>query len=182
MRCFIAVEPSTGVRDQLAGLLFRLRATGVPARWVAADNLHLTMKFLGDIEQETVAAVVEVMHRVSAGQSPFDLRLQDFGFFPPHGRPRILCIGVNQRQRLQQLAERLERDLTGLGFPPEGRFAAHITLARLKGTENLPQLKALLDQTRLHECFPVTELALFESLLGPAGAQYRLLAKATLRG
>ncbi len=129
MRLFVAIELPADVRDGLS----RLCADVPGARWVEPEQMHLTLRFIGEVDglvQREVAAALECVRA-----QPFTLSLAGVGHFPPRGVPRVLWAGVERSDALAALHERVERALVRAGVEPERRrFAPHVTLARLRGT------------------------------------------------
>ena len=177
MRTFIAVTLPAATKAELAMAVSRLRTADLQASWVKPDNLHITMKFLGEVQETAIPAIKQAMTAACAGETPFNVRLEGFGFFPPRGRPRVLFAATDQQLRLRQLAEKLEHQLAGIGFPYEGRFKSHITLARCKGSKNLKRLQELLAAVELTGSFPVSGLCLYRSILTASGARYELICR-----
>jgi len=125
-RLFVAVDLPEEVRRELSSL-----CCGLPgARWLPPEQLHLTLRFIGEVDPETGRSVAEALDDVAL--TPFSLRLRGLGFFPPRGQPRVLWAGVERSEALSRLQRRVETVLTRAGLAPEGRkFMAHVTLARL---------------------------------------------------
>ncbi len=169
-RLFVAVDLPEEHIEILAGL-----CNGLPgARWVHDRQFHLTLRFLGTIEGPGAKTVADALHGVRA--DPFELELEGVGHFPPRGPPRVLWAGVRASDELAELHRQVERVLRRAGLPPEDRkFAAHVTLARLVGTP-LPRLLAFLREhaTLRSDPFPVTDIALYSSVLSSDGAQHHL--------
>lgn len=181
-RVFCAVDLPEVVRERVIQHTVRLQAS-VPdahATWSRADNIHLTLKFLGDIPQTTVERLSEAASRSIAGVTPFTIRLERTGVFPSHGSPRVLWIGVNDCEgKLGELHQRLEVESEEAGFPRESRdFHPHLTLARLRK----PQLTRMLAAAHKATDFPpleiaVTELVVIRSELSSAGSKYSMISR-----
>ncbi len=136
VRTFIALElPSEAIR-LASDLQERLAREGLKLRWVRPNNIHLTIRFLGEIAPERAEAVAAVLPEIAQGVAPLDLSLQGMGVFPGIRRPNVLWLGLGgQIDRLSQMHARLEDRLEALGMPRESRpFRAHLTLARIKLT------------------------------------------------
>jgi len=177
-RLFVAIDPSAPVRDALARL-----SHGVPgAKWVAPEQFHLTLRFIGEVDGGMLDEIAEALGDVEA--PAFTLALDGVGHFPPRGAPRVLWAGVNDGAMLGRLHERIEARLRQLGVAPDRRgFAPHVTLARLKQAP----LARVRDYLALNgefatEDFPVTEFQLYSSHLGAAGAVHRVEASYPLDG
>ncbi len=177
-RLFVAIDPTAPVRDALARL-----SHGVPgAKWVAPEQFHLTLRFIGEVEGGLYDEIVEALGDVEA--PAFRLALVGVGHFPPRGAPRVLWAGVNDGAAPGRLHDRIEARLRQLGVAPDRRgFAPHVTLARLKQAP----LARVRDYLALHgafatQDFPVTEFHLYSSHLGAAGAVHRVEASYPLEG
>jgi len=156
-----------------------LRDSGADVRWTSIQNIHLTLKFLGEIDPGTVPALVEQLRDALATQSCFSLRLHGVGGFPDLRSPRVIWCGIEgDVERLKQLHKEVDRACAKAGFTPEQRpFQPHLTLGRVRGKRNLHRL---LDCIRIggdHESsFDVREVRLYQSSLTPHGSIYKMLA------
>jgi len=165
-RFFVAVDLPDPVKMAVAGL-----CQGIPhVRWLTPDHLHLTIRFIGEVDDALAAAVREGL--AAEGLAPFTCRLRGVGRFPPKGRPRVIWTGVEAEPGLLRLAEKVERDLRLLGLAPEERpFVPHITLARLKEIPPAPVVSFLACHEQFQsEPFTVRAFHLYSSLLTPKGA------------
>jgi 2'-5' RNA ligase len=133
-RLFVAVPVPPDALDACRALIDGIRRgpAGRGARWVRTENLHLTLRFLGDTPADRVPAVAEAMRRAAGGTRAFEVRLAGAGAFPSSGRPRALWLGiVVGAPELGAIASAMEPPLAELGWPPEGRpFRPHLTVAR----------------------------------------------------
>lgn len=184
MRGFVAVELSDAMKRPLVRILREElpRAKGV--RWCTVEQLHVTLKFLGDVEDRVVPEVCRVLDEVSGELTPFSLRLGGIGCFPQARNPRVLWCGVEDEGRCcADWVERADPRLEALGFPAETRsFTPHITLGRSKSREGSAVMREILETLAgpPAESMEVEEITLFESLLLPRGAVYRPVHKAKL--
>lgn len=143
VRAFIGVHVEAGPKLQKA--LERLGGFGRAVRPTKAGQLHLTLKFLGDVASEVVPALTAEVSRVAAGMAAFDWVPVGTGAFPSAARPSVIWAGVTERDRFASLAEEFESACGRLGLPPEGRpYRPHLTLARVK----FPPSAALADWLR----------------------------------
>lgn len=167
---------SDALRDALGALQADLRAAGGPVSWVKPENIHLTLKFLGEVPPAREGPVREAMAEAVAGVSPFTLRAGGCGAFPGERNPRVLWVGLRAGgPEAAALAARLEAACAARGFPPENRpFRGHLTLGRVRGSrgleETMRRLRAHAEDT-LGET-AVDRLVLYESRLHPAGSIY----------
>lgn len=176
-RLFVAIDLPDAVRDELAR-----RCSGLPgARWVRRDQMHLTLRFIGEVEDGVAAAVRAALARIQA--SPFELAVRGVGQFPPRGAARVLWAGLDAPPALLALQGQVEAAVRGLGLPPEDKpFSAHVTLARFKAP---PPPAALARFLRQHAGltsppFAVGHFTLYSSRLSPAGPDYICEARCPL--
>ena len=166
MRLFIAIE----IPDDLKKMIGRLRVEIPGARWVQAEQIHLTLAFLGEVEEVGVEALNEELGRIKLPE--FSLCFSWVGCFPGRHRPRVLWIGLEPQPHLQVLAAMVRETVLACGIPQEERpFSPHITLARLK-LPHSREVDAFLDQPRKQKLpsFRVREFTLFQSRLTAQGA------------
>jgi 2'-5' RNA ligase len=175
LRLFVALELPVVVRDAL------LAAMGgvLGARWQRDDQLHLTLRFIGEVDRHTAADIDAALATVNF--QPFDLTLGDIGSFDRRGRIDCLWVGVRPRDPVAALAQRVDAALARVGITPETRaFIPHITVARFGreagGLGGFPVVP--LPSTP----FPVTGFGLWESRMGHGGADYTVIARYPDRG
>lgn len=181
MRVFIAADLPESIRAALGqqqaefqGALGKA-SRDLGARWTNPEGIHLTLKFLGHIQDTEVKQVTEALAGLGSFD-PFQVEVRGFGCFPSPGRPRVLWAGVEAPPDLAQLAGRIEDSMEHLGFAREQReFNPHLTLARFKNPHPQQTLRALVDERRelLLGRLEVSDYFLFESKLHPSGAEYR---------
>jgi 2'-5' RNA ligase len=169
-RIFIAVDPPEDVRDELLAMQH-----GVPgARWVDDDQLHLTLRFVGDVDGAQLRDLLSALRRVSAAS--FELRLGSAGFFPPRGPQRVLWIGVDKSAPLDALQRSVSRAVTRLGHAPDRKkWAPHVTLARLEGAPPNRVARFVAERALYRSrAFDVDAFHVYSSQLHPKGAVYTL--------
>ncbi len=189
-RLFVALDPSEPVRRRIAALAAELRRDAGRAadeiRWVAPENVHLTLQFLGAVPEERVPDVEAAVRAAAAEGRPLALQLQGAGGFPNARRPRVVWAGLaGDVPALAALAAAVGRRLAPLGFPPEDRpFSPHLTLGRARDGRGAPGLAGALAHAAQAEgaAWRATELLLFESHLSPKGPRYEVIARAPLGG
>ncbi|HLE96387.1 MAG TPA: RNA 2',3'-cyclic phosphodiesterase [Candidatus Thermoplasmatota archaeon] len=171
MRGFIAVE--VGPQPALVLLLEALRATGADLKIVPPENLHVTLKFLGETPDDALSAVGDAMRRAVEGEAPFRMRLRETGSFPPRSSPRVYWVGLAEAEPLRRIAERLDTALEPLGWPRERRpFAAHMTVARARSSAGSDRARAAMERTDVSGDVDVRRILLFRSELSRAGPKY----------
>jgi 2'-5' RNA ligase len=175
-RAFIAVDLPATVRLFLAEVQQILESYGLPVKWVRPQNIHLTLKFLGDIDADQTAGIVAAMAAAVKGCPGVLLTAKNIGAFPDLKRARVVWAGVNgQLEILQNLQHVLDDHLAELGFAKDPRaFRAHLTLGRAKGKIVSDRMKTAINELsgRESEAFEVDRIVLFKSELRPTGAVY----------
>jgi RNA 2',3'-cyclic 3'-phosphodiesterase len=185
MRLFIALNLPEGERRRIQEAAVPLQEAGLPVRWVEPEAYHVTLKFLGDVRQETVPVVERVMARVAEGTRAFTARVGGFGAFPTIRRPRVLWLGVEPTPALRCLKQDLEWGLASHGFERETRaFHPHITLGRAGEQEGagafrgLDELAAGLSYEATVE---VKTVDLMRSHVSRRGPRYAVMGSAPLK-
>lgn len=185
MRTFMAIELEPRIRNTLLKLLRGFpRSDGV--RWVTENQLHLTLKFLGEVSDTQIAPVCDAAAEACAQIQPFPLRISGLGVFPAPRNPRVLWCGVEDPTgSCRRWVELIDPFLVDLNFKPETRaFTPHITLGRSRSTAGAHVLREVLDGTPPPETdeMEVDQVVVFESRLRPTGAVYKQLARVSLAG
>jgi 2'-5' RNA ligase len=183
LRLFFAVELPSEIREAAAAHAARLRREfpAVRANWPRPESLHLTLKFLGEVEAIRIDALHHAAAAAAAGLAPFALTIEGAGTFSPRGAARILWLGVRDDSgQLSRLHFRLDKECAQAGFPRESRpFRPHLTLARLRALQRVEFVAALSDKhLRLPfgpHAFQVSGFVLMRSELGPGGSRYTAL-------
>jgi RNA 2',3'-cyclic 3'-phosphodiesterase len=186
-RTFIAVEISDDIRNNTVALQEALAKTGATVKWVEPENLHVSLLFLGEVDDRELHAVCRAVKEVAATEPPFPLRVSGVGAFPTPRRPKILWAGITDGAgELKRLYERLEAKLLELGcYRKEERgYTPHLTLGRVKGEADgfalAPELAKRLawDGGRT----VVDEVVVFASVLEKDGPVYTVLGRGELTG
>jgi 2'-5' RNA ligase len=168
-RLFVAID----LPEETKASLSQFSGAVPGARWVDPSEIHLTLRFIGDVDPQTVSKIEKALSVVQFASFP--LRVAGVGHFPPRGLPRVLWVGVEPRPELMALQQRIESALQQAGVSPEERpFSPHITLARLKETP--PAAVAAFESSHsglAYPPFPSTEYVLYSSVLTPKGAIHR---------
>ncbi len=187
LRAFIAVELDEAFRRALGEVQAQVRAAvDLPVRWVEPEKAHLTLKFLGDIDEGQVEAIVSAMADIASQAQPLTVALGDVGGFPTLARPRVLWVGLRgDVGPLTDLQQALERRLESLGFTAEGRpFAPHLTLGRVRGgdrSRHLEEAAGLAADAPTAEAVQrVDRISLMQSTLRAQGPEYRSLRSVIL--
>jgi 2'-5' RNA ligase len=186
IRSFLAFELPVEIREQIRVISKELKKMALPVRWVTVDNIHLTIVFLGSVNEDTIGDIEEKVNAVVKGFSAFEIKLNAVGAFPHWKRPRVIWIGLNgDRGILSNLRDELQKELKTLGFMPEKRpFRPHLTLGRFKGPIDRDEdMKWICDRYRdiNSDLYQLNELILYKSDLKPDGPVYTRMATWPLR-
>lgn len=186
IRAFIALPLPAHVTRALGRLQAQLKNFGIRMKYTDPENIHLTLKFLGDIRAGDAKAVGEKLAEAAAGFSPIELSAKGLGVFPGIRKPRVLWAGVaGQTEILERLQQSVEEAMAGLGFEKENRrFAGHLTLGRFKGRADSALLSDAIRKYGDFESDPfmTKSLELFKSTLTPKGPVYAKLSSHSLSG
>ena len=189
MRVFIAIELPDGIKKQLAGLQAELKKAGADAKWVNPELIHITLKFLGEIDDPALKRVFAAVNRAAGSFAAFPACLESAGAFPSLDSPRVIWAGIGTgAPQLREIYARLELELAaeGLDVEEEREFAPHATLARTRSSLNRKDLAK-----RLHDAaakpiaapdFQVNAITVFKSILSPTGPTYEPLVRSPLSG
>lgn len=176
LRCFIAVLLSDEIREKAVKVEEKLRSTNADVKWVEAENLHITLRFLGNITEELLEEIKAIMNEAKENFPPTKVRLKGVGGFPDSRRPRVIWIG-GEEGHLARLASFLEERIVKLGIPPEKPFKLHLTLGRVRsprGVDKLSRMMRELEDIEIGE-MEVEKISLMQSTLSPSGPRYSVL-------
>lgn len=182
MRLFVAIDVPQQLKDAIeTDVVGALRPQLSGARWTRPEGRHLTLKFLGNVDEERVDEITDVMVTVAIRHEAFDANFAYPGVFPNHRRPRVLWLGLGgAAERVALLAADLDLALQPLGFEKETRgYSPHLTLARFHEQTSFDHEVLMFDAPP--DMFRVDSITLFESKLHPKGARYSTVATAPLR-
>jgi 2'-5' RNA ligase len=188
LRAFIAIEIPLAVRKNLCEAIAPIKKDiGDTVRWVPTDNMHMTLKFLGDVSASNVEMLSELL-RAEADLFPcFDIRLEGLGAFPTPKRPRVLYIGIQAPATLEALQRGIDAAAHKLGYESEERgFSPHLTIGRVKQNSTSADqqtIRRALEQTRIDSpgTARVDSVHLYKSDLQPTGSVYTRLYSAPLK-
>ncbi|MFQ5824091.1 MAG: RNA 2',3'-cyclic phosphodiesterase [bacterium] len=186
IRTFIAIEIPDSIHQKIANLQNELELKKEKARisWTKPGNIHLTIKFLGNVEESRINSVAEAVESAVQPFSPFNFLVNNFGAFPNFRRPRVLWIGIeNPTFQLIQIAQNIDDELSKIGFPREKRkFSPHLTVARVKSSLSQNFVQLLQKESFEGGEVSVEEVVVMKSDLRPTGAVYTPLKKIRLKG
>jgi len=185
MRTFIAVGISSEVRERIAQIQAEFKKGDADVKWVEPENLHLTLKFLGEVSEEKISGVIEKTRMAAYGISNFRVHLSGFGSFPNLKFPRVVWIGIKEgSEELKNLSERIEENLSQLGFAKEKReFSAHLTIGRVRSPREKGKLVKKIEELERSDVgeFSVDRVLVMESQLSSRGPTYRIIEEVNLK-
>jgi RNA 2',3'-cyclic 3'-phosphodiesterase len=183
MRTFVALNLPAAARQQLHASLDTLRERDLPVRWLPADSLHLTLKFLGDIEGGEVPRIEEALRAAGEKHGPVELELTGFGAFPSLRRANVLWTGAAPAPPLMSLQRDLELAFSRLGYAREQKpWRPHITVARLRNGARAPDIGRIAGDYDCHARVDVATVDLMRSHSDGAGPRYEALLRIALAG
>ncbi|MEE9295589.1 MAG: RNA 2',3'-cyclic phosphodiesterase [Phycisphaerae bacterium] len=180
VRVFVAIELEQPLKRVLLNMIDGLSASGRDVRWVRQEQMHLTLKFLGDVPDEKVAEVCDVCSEAAGGCRTFPLAIDRCGCFPPQGRVRVIWGGMaTPPAELIDCARRSEEGFEALGYARESRpFSAHMTIGRVRNDKTGGRLRGAVQGLTIGSASQTVErLTVFQSTLQPSGAQYTVLGQ-----
>jgi 2'-5' RNA ligase len=180
IRSFIAIDIPDDVKKKIAEVQSELRESPADVKWVKLGSIHLTLKFLGNIEEGQIKEIGEKMRESARTISPFSIDVTRMGVFPNIRNPRVIWIGLEETGgRLSALQKGIEENLQLLGFEKEQRdFSPHLTIGRVKSSKGKSRLIEILERKKdesFHQSISVREVRLMKSDLKPTGPVYTVL-------
>jgi len=183
IRTFIAIELPARLKQETDKLIVKLKSENSEIRWVRAANLHFTLRFLGDIEQDQVPLLADRIKANLAELKPIPLKLSGLGCFPNMRRPRVIWLGGDgDLENLKKLAFQVESACRDCGFGKADKpFSAHLTIGRIKNPHGLESFIDHISKIKFEsDEFEVGDVVIFKSDLSPRGPTYTALAKLSL--
>lgn len=186
IRAFIALDLSNEIYQRLERVIDDLQSqlNGVPVRWVPIDNIHLTLKFLGNVSVANLEVLKKLLKVEAVSHEPFEISVGDLGAFPSARRPRVIWTGVQAPPNLNLLQRGIEAETARLGYAPEERpFSPHLTLGRVSrnaNSQDIRQISEVLEKQKVGYlgAARIQSVHLFRSDLKPGGAVYTRLFSA----
>ncbi|HBE73279.1 MAG TPA: RNA 2',3'-cyclic phosphodiesterase [candidate division Zixibacteria bacterium] len=185
LRCFVALEVPADIQEILGRASARLAGSGADVGWVKPENIHLTLKFLGEIPQGRALQVGMAVSRLKGRIGPVPAALGGLGAFPVLHKPRVVWAGLSQgTEECGRVFAAVEGELADMGFQREEReFSPHLTLGRVRSDRNVGELVKLIGETGLEPVeFSLKALTLMKSSLTPQGSVYEPMNTAYLAG
>ena len=179
VRAFLAVEIPQRVRKHVWRIVEDEKQKDLPIKWVKLENMHITLKFLGEIDEKQQANISLAVKQIAGQHESFAVNLKDIGCFPDPKYPRVLWVGVEKgNEALCTLAREIDEQLVRLGFKQEKRFHPHLTIARMRKP---CVINHILEQSIATDTFKAEAIVLFKSTLTPQGPIYEPLERYPLK-
>lgn len=189
LRAFIAIDIPPEIKQAISSQTASLRKeSGRAVRWVAVENIHLTLKFLGEVSSANLERLAQAVQSECAQTAPVTVSVESLGCFPNPRRPRVLWVGLVVPPSLNRLQRQVEASTVRLGYASDDKpFSPHLTIGRVReqaAPEEIQTLRSLLEQTTVASLgtFTVNEVHLYKSDLKSDGPVYTRLATAPLEG
>ncbi|MGQ9646471.1 MAG: RNA 2',3'-cyclic phosphodiesterase [Thermodesulfobacteriota bacterium] len=186
IRSFLAIELPEAIRRKIEEVQRELRLSHADVRWVSPENIHLTLKFFGNIDESRIDPIVRSLEGPIEATSPFSLSTHGMGAFPHLKKPRVIWMGLQEgKQDLVALQRQIDGELMKIGFEPEGRdFHPHLTLGRVRSNRGIDELIGRMERYREEGFgdFGVERITLFKSDLKPSGPIYTRLRELKFGG
>jgi len=185
VRTFVAIMLDGSLHRTLTEVVERFASSKASVKWVAPENTHVTLKFLGNVDEERLTEVYEACERAADGIGPIDLEMKAVGCFPGMKRPRVVWLGIEKgEEHVRELQQRVESELERMGFAREERtFTAHLTIGRVKGRKGISNLCRLLEEERnvFIGLMRAEKISIMKSKTLPTGPIYTELKAIPLR-
>jgi 2'-5' RNA ligase len=181
MRTFIAIDMNKKLKESICDYINEFKKINKSnIKWIKENGLHVTLKFLGEIPEEKISDIDDILENIAKNHKPVSMTLKGTGFFPPNKTPRVLWIGIETNNTLSDIQSQLEEELQKLGFPKEKRrFSPHLTMGRIKKPFNLQPvlLKIEADKEKFFGEMMAEKITFFRSVLKPSGAEYSVISE-----
>ncbi len=178
IRTFIALEIPETLKEKLSRFQEKILQNSRGIRWVKPENIHLTLKFLGPTNEDTVGEISGILQQITQGKTRFPFHAEGLGAFPNTTNPKVIWAGIQSDRRLFSLQKDLDKTLSSAGFPREKKsFNAHLTLGRVKDPRIKRDLRDMLDEYRHIDLgdYEFSRIVFYESDLQPSGPVYSIL-------
>jgi RNA 2',3'-cyclic 3'-phosphodiesterase len=183
VRTFVCIEIPETIKGRIERLQQTLKQSGAQVSWTKPSNIHLTIKFLGDVRRERIDDACEAIERAASAVNEFEIEVAGAGCFPSPKNPRVLWVGLsNLPDELRRLHRAVEDELARKGFAREAKkFSPHLTIGRVRAPQNSAPIAGQLIEAGFEpESFRATEVIVMRSDLNPTGSIYTPQAKIKL--
>lgn len=174
IRAFLAIDIDEDLKPKINKVMKEFRQIDAKIKYVELVNLHLTLKFFGDIDTDGLELLEEKIESVVSEFKPFSVKIKTCGAFPNTNRIRVIWIGIDEDEMIRKLHDKLDVEFAKLGFDKDTRFSTHLTIGRMKSPKNKNQVKSKIDEFSDIEIgeMEVDNIVLKKSTLTPSGPIY----------
>jgi RNA 2',3'-cyclic 3'-phosphodiesterase len=184
LRCFIAIEIPEAIKQGISEIIDLLKKYNIDIKWVKSENLHITLKFLGNTQDNLLQKIQESLFNIVLSYEPFYIKIYTTGVFPNRRNPRIIWVGIEDSDMLEKIKIDIEDSMALLGFQKENKgFKPHLTLGRVRSQKGIINLINELDNFKNKDFgnIYVKDIKLMKSVLKPTGAEYSCLYEIPLQ-
>lgn len=185
MRCFIAIDLPEEIKRQIGNVINLAAPLSKDIKWVPYENIHMTLKFLGEVKEDTLPEIEQKLRDICSVHAPFSISVRGTGAFPNEKNPNVIWIGVDKSDRLKSLYLDIDNSLSEAGFEKESRkHSPHLTIGRVKNRKDILQVMNGLNEfkSKLFGNVDIVEVHLMKSILKPSGAEYSKVCSFRLNG
>ena len=174
VRAFLAIDLDDDLKPKINKIIKEFKKIDTRIKYVELLNLHLTLKFFGDIDTEGLKILEKTIADVLDDFKPFDIKIKGCGAFPNTNRIKVIWVGIDDDRLLKDLHDRLDEEFTRLGFDKDKKFSTHLTIGRMKSGKNKNQVKETIEEFSDFEIgeMKVTQISFKKSTLTPQGPIY----------
>lgn len=180
LRCFIAIEMPESQKKSIKNIIDILMKSGADVKWVSSENIHITLKFLGQTDESLITSIKETLYKKLLPYNPFYIKISDVGCFPDVRRPRVIWVGIEESSTLKNLQKEIDNEIVKFGYSIEKRdFSPHLTIGRVRSQKGIAKMIKILDEfsTFSFGNIEIKNITLMKSELKPVGAKYHALAE-----
>lgn len=174
IRAFLAIELDDDLKPKINKIVREFKKIDTKIKYVELQNLHLTLKFFGDIDTNGLDVLKDAISRVVSEFEPFNIKIKGCGAFPNSNRIKVIWVGIEDDAVVKDLHDRLDKEFTKLGFDKDRKFSTHLTIGRMKSGKNKAMVKSTIEEFGEFEIgeMQVSSISLKKSTLTPAGPIY----------
>lgn len=174
VRAFLAIDLDDDLKPKINKIIRQFKKTDARIKYVELANLHLTLKFFGDIDTNGLDLLKDAIARTVSDYEPFNIKIKGCGAFPNTNRIKVIWVGIDDDAVIKDLHSRLDKEFVKLGFDKDKKFSTHLTIGRMKTAKNKNQVKSTIEEFSEFEIgeMEVSRISLKKSTLTPHGPIY----------
>nr|WP_295001020.1 RNA 2',3'-cyclic phosphodiesterase [uncultured Methanobrevibacter sp.] len=178
IRAFLAIDLDDDLKPKINRIIKEFKQIDTKIKYVELANLHLTLKFFGDIDTNGLKLLENAISKVVSEFEPFNIKIKGCGAFPNNNHIKVIWVGIENDEIIKDLHDRLDKEFVSLGIDKDKKFSTHLTIGRMKSAKNKNKVKSIIEEFEDVEIgeMEVTQISLKKSTLTPAGPIYEDLA------